>query len=211
MTIQPKFLRELVTSSHNRLRRLVDGKECRVSNATSLYDIEDVDHRKQVVQMSKFKGKVLLIMNVAAKWSLTLPNYTQLPKLMEEFSSRGLEVLAFPCPQFQLGRVRKKKVSSWFLLTSDHVRRSQTDYFLFFMAFFTSSSKMLKRLVISLNARKISIGSTQVMSTGRKQGKFIATSSGNCLGIKNIQTLNGIMQSSSLRPMESRTNAFQPK
>jgi glutathione peroxidase-family protein len=45
----------------------VDGKECRVSNAASLYDIEDVDHRKQAVQMSKFKGKVLLIMNVAKK------------------------------------------------------------------------------------------------------------------------------------------------
>jgi len=40
---------------------------------------------------------------------LTLPNYTQLPKLIEEFRSRGLEILAFPCPQFQPARVRKKK------------------------------------------------------------------------------------------------------
>ncbi len=68
MTAAPKFVRELViTWSHNRRRRRVDGKECRVSNAASIYDIEDVDHRKQAVQMSKFKGKVLLIMNVAKK------------------------------------------------------------------------------------------------------------------------------------------------
>ena len=69
MTVERKvsLVEEIVVWTHNRLRRLVDGKECRVSNATSLYDIEDVDHRKQVVQMSKFKGKVLLIMNVAAK------------------------------------------------------------------------------------------------------------------------------------------------
>ncbi len=52
MTAAQKFVQELITWSHNRIRRLVDGKECRVSNAASLYDIEDVDHRKQAVHMS---------------------------------------------------------------------------------------------------------------------------------------------------------------
>ena len=69
-----KFIREhekgilKFMNFHNALRaRLTDGREERVCNATSLYDIEDMNHRKQAVQMSKFKGKVLLIMNVASK------------------------------------------------------------------------------------------------------------------------------------------------
>lgn len=55
-----KFMNALTT-------RLIDGREDRVCTAASIYDIEDMNHRKQAVQMSKFKGKVLLIMNVAKK------------------------------------------------------------------------------------------------------------------------------------------------
>lgn len=55
-----KFMNALTT-------RLIDGRENRVCTAASIYDIEDMNHRKQAVQMSKFKGKVLLIMNVAKK------------------------------------------------------------------------------------------------------------------------------------------------
>jgi glutathione peroxidase len=44
-------------------------------------------------------GSTLLIVNVASKCGLT-PQYTALEKLHEQFASRGLAVVGFPCNQF---------------------------------------------------------------------------------------------------------------
>jgi len=44
-------------------------------------------------------GSLLLVVNVASKCGLT-PQYTALEKLHEQFVSRGLSVVGFPCNQF---------------------------------------------------------------------------------------------------------------
>ncbi|WP_164114679.1 glutathione peroxidase [Sphingorhabdus sp. Alg239-R122] len=49
--------------------------------------------------MSKHKGKVLLIVNTASKCGFT-PQYEGLESLHEEFSDKDFEILAFPCNQF---------------------------------------------------------------------------------------------------------------
>nr|ACJ84092.1 unknown [Medicago truncatula] len=66
----------------------------------SIYDftVKDIDEKD--VPLSKFKGKVLLIVNVASRCGLTSSNYTELSHLYENFKDKGLEVLAFPCNQF---------------------------------------------------------------------------------------------------------------
>lgn len=51
------------------------------------------------VDLSKYKGKVLLVVNVASKCGLT-PQYEQLESLHEKYSDKGLAVLGFPCNQF---------------------------------------------------------------------------------------------------------------
>jgi glutathione peroxidase len=51
------------------------------------------------IPLSRFRGKVLLIVNTASKCRFT-PQYAGLERLHEQFSSRGFSVLGFPCNQF---------------------------------------------------------------------------------------------------------------
>jgi glutathione peroxidase len=49
--------------------------------------------------LEPFKGKVLLIVNVASACGYT-PQYAGLEELQKKFASRGFSVLGFPCNQF---------------------------------------------------------------------------------------------------------------
>ena len=49
--------------------------------------------------MSLYKGKVLLIVNVASECGFT-PQYEGLEKLYQTYKDQGFEILAFPCNQF---------------------------------------------------------------------------------------------------------------
>jgi len=51
------------------------------------------------VDLGKYKGKVVMIVNVASKCGLT-PQYKQLQALHEKYSKDGLAILGFPCNQF---------------------------------------------------------------------------------------------------------------
>ena len=50
-------------------------------------------------RLADYRGKVLLIVNVASKCGFT-PQYKGLQALYENFQPRGFEILAFPCDQF---------------------------------------------------------------------------------------------------------------
>ncbi len=52
------------------------------------------------VDLSAYKGKVVMIVNVASKCGLT-PQYEQLQDLHEKYSGQGLAILGFPCNQFK--------------------------------------------------------------------------------------------------------------
>ncbi|TXT36165.1 MAG: glutathione peroxidase [Planctomycetota bacterium] len=51
------------------------------------------------VDLAKYKGKVLLIVNVASQCGAT-PQYKPLEALHEKYHDKGLAVLGFPCNQF---------------------------------------------------------------------------------------------------------------
>lgn len=51
------------------------------------------------VDLSKYQGKVVMIVNVASKCGLT-PQYQQLQQLHEKYAKDGLAILGFPCNQF---------------------------------------------------------------------------------------------------------------
>lgn len=50
-------------------------------------------------KLSSYKGKTLLIVNVASRCGFT-PQYEGLQKLYDAYKDKGVEVLAFPCNQF---------------------------------------------------------------------------------------------------------------
>lgn len=65
----------------------------------TVHDFKAKSIKGKEVDLSEYKGKVLLITNVASKCGLT-PQYEQLESLYEKFDDKGLVVLAFPCNQF---------------------------------------------------------------------------------------------------------------
>ena len=65
----------------------------------SIYDIPVNSLDGEPASLADYKGKALLIVNVASQCGLT-PQYSGLQKLHEDYASRGFEVLGFPCNQF---------------------------------------------------------------------------------------------------------------
>ncbi len=61
------------------------------------YQVNDIDLNS--IDMKDYEDKVLLIVNVASKCGFT-PQYKALQKMYENYHSKGLEILGFPCNQF---------------------------------------------------------------------------------------------------------------
>ena len=68
-------------------------------NVTSLYDLTVPSLAGAPVNLSTYKGKVTLVVNVASKCGYT-PQYTGLEQLHREFASKGFSVLGFPSNEF---------------------------------------------------------------------------------------------------------------
>ena len=65
----------------------------------SIYDFKVLAQNGEEVSLSKYQGKVLLIVNTATKCGFT-PQYDAIEAMYEELKDQGFEVLDFPCNQF---------------------------------------------------------------------------------------------------------------
>ena len=69
------------------------------ASGASIYEIplKDIDGKE--TSLAPYKGKVVLIVNVASKCGYT-PQYKALEATFEKYKDKGFEILAFPCNQF---------------------------------------------------------------------------------------------------------------
>ncbi|MBE6232359.1 MAG: glutathione peroxidase [Bacteroidales bacterium] len=65
----------------------------------NIYDFKVRSAKGEDVPMTKYQGKVILIVNTATGCGFT-PQYEGLQKLYDKYKDKGLEILDFPCNQF---------------------------------------------------------------------------------------------------------------
>jgi len=66
---------------------------------SDFYDIPIHTLQGAPSSLAPYKGKALLLVNVASRCGLT-PQYTGLQKLQDTYEDKGFSVLGFPCNQF---------------------------------------------------------------------------------------------------------------
>src|SRR5262245_2789189 len=65
----------------------------------TVYDFQADTIEGEKVILSKYRGRALLIVNVASRCGFT-PQYKGLESLYEKYKDQGFFVLGFPCNQF---------------------------------------------------------------------------------------------------------------
>lgn len=70
------------------------------TKATSIYDFTVKDTFGNDVSLEKYRGNVVLIVNIASQCGLTKSNYEKLTQLKNDYYDKGLRIIAFPCNQF---------------------------------------------------------------------------------------------------------------
>jgi glutathione peroxidase len=79
-------------------KALVLGADEKAGKSVLDFKVKDIEGKE--VDLSSFKGKTLLFVNVASQCGLTQKQYQGLTKLHEKYKDKGFEILAFPANNF---------------------------------------------------------------------------------------------------------------
>ncbi len=69
------------------------------THTLSIYDIEITTIDGKMTTLEPYRGKTMLIVNVASRCGFT-KQYAELQQLYQDYQNKGLVVLGFPCDQF---------------------------------------------------------------------------------------------------------------
>jgi len=86
-------------SSPGAVARYARANASRDAVMTTAYDFSATDIDGQPKALADYRGKALLIVNVASQCGFT-PQYTGLEQLWRDYGPKGLVILGFPCDQF---------------------------------------------------------------------------------------------------------------
>ena len=86
-------------SGHLPMRCATEQSNIQTKNMSTVYDFSLKDKKGDEVSLSRYKGKVLLIVNTATGCGFT-PQYEDLEAMYHRLKDKGLEILDVPCDQF---------------------------------------------------------------------------------------------------------------
>lgn len=66
---------------------------------TTLYDLSAESLRGETIDLNRYRGQVVLVVNTASQCGFT-PQYAGLEALYRRYREQGLVILGFPCNQF---------------------------------------------------------------------------------------------------------------
>jgi len=116
----------------------------------ALYDLSALDLGSEKIEMSKYKGKLILFVNTASGCGYT-PQLAGLEKLYQKYKSKGLVVLGFPSNDFNQEGLSDSEIKKFCKL----------NYGVTFPLFKTSSvtgkdkNPVYKHLLKSLNEQRV--------------------------------------------------------
>jgi glutathione peroxidase len=87
------------TSQNSSIQQTKTNPEGNKNLNKNIYDLTVKTMDGETKKLSDYKGKVLLIVNVASKCGFT-PQYEGLENIYKKYNDKGFEILAFPCNDF---------------------------------------------------------------------------------------------------------------
>lgn len=103
-TITARNLQNIVKSSYCAYRyhfaEMATESTSDYKSASSVYDFTVKDGQGEDISLEKYRGKVLLVVNIASKCGLTKGNYAELTELSQKYADKDFKILSFPCNQF---------------------------------------------------------------------------------------------------------------